>query len=213
MEISKKELIDIVQTVVDTTITRLERRGVFVTAETVAKMGANANANTKQSAKTMVEDWRALRAKSAYQQTESLLYNYNNFLKIVREKEQEIEDLRKYGVPERGSAVVKYSGNCGGKPRGLVLDEERVEEAVRNVEKSMVDTVQALSFIDKGMDALKYDPYYKILEMRYFEGRTQEDMAVEFGCTQQNIAYHKSRLIKELSIKLFPDKVVNEFLK
>lgn len=153
-----------------------------------------------------------VKEKSAYSQTEALLFNYNNFRKIIRQKQQEIEDIRKYGVCERGSAVVQYGGNSGGIPRGIVLDEERVEEAIRNVEKSMETTVQAIEMIDKNMAALKSDPYYKVLEMRYFEERTQEDIAVKFNCTQQNIAYHKRRLVKELSIKLFPDKVIGEYL-
>lgn len=199
MQIERKELVEIIKTVVEATINTLRIQGMLGTANNVG----NASANSKKT---------PMKEKSAYAQTEALLFNYNSFLKIVREKEQEIEDIRTYGVPERGSAVVKYGGNCGGKPRGLVLDEERVEEAVRNVQKSMESTVQAIEMINKGMAALKHDPYYRILEMRYFEGRTQEDIAVEFKCTQPNVAYHKSRLVKELAIRLFPDKVANEYL-
>ena len=62
------------------------------------------------------------------------------------------------------------------------------------------------------MDALKSDPYYKILEMRYFEGRTQEDIALEFGVTQVTISTNKSRLVKALAMRLFPDQVIGEML-
>lgn len=192
MDFNREELTDIIKTVVEATVNTLVDRGLL----------GKASANSKMQ----------MKEKSAYSQTEALLFNYNNFRKIIKQKEQEIADIRKYGVCEKGSAVIQYGGNVGGKPRGIVLDEERVEDAVRLVQKSMETTVQALAMIDKNMATLKSDPYYRILEMRYFEERTQEDIAVEFNCTQQNIAYHKRRLVKELSIKLFPDKVVAEYL-
>jgi DNA-directed RNA polymerase specialized sigma24 family protein len=124
---------------------------------------------------------------------------------------QEIEDIKAHGVPQRtgsGGERVQSSRTV----QGIVLPEESVEAAVRTVEASVQGTVQAIALIDKCMAALSSDPYYKILEMRYFEGRTQEDIAVEFKCTQQNIAYHKRRLVNELAIKMFPDKVIDEYL-
>lgn len=196
MDFNREELTDIIKTVVEATVNTLVDRGLL------GKASASASASSKVQ----------MKEKSAYSQTEALLFNYNNFRKIIQQKEREIEDIRKYGVCESGSAVIQYGGNVGGKPRGIVLDEERVEDAIRIVQKSMETTVQALAMIDKNMAALKSDPYYRILEMRYFEERTQEDIAVEFNCTQQNIAYHKRRLVKELSIKLFPDKVIGEYI-
>jgi len=193
----KTELIEIIQQTVETTIKTLVEQGIIV-----GKSASPKRASASKPAE-----------KSAYQRTEQLLFNYRNFQKIIREKQQEIEDIRTYGVLEQGAAVRQYAGNCGGKPRGIVLDEEKIEEAVKNVERSMETTLQAIALIDKCMATLSSDPYYKVLEMRYFEDRTQEDIAVHFGCTQQNIAYHKSRLVKELSIKLFPDKVAEEILK
>lgn len=207
MQIDKAELTEIIQTVVNATVKALESKGYLGKANKTASASKNANASKGASGKTA----NANADKTAYQRTEQLLFNYNNFLKIIREKEQEIVELRKYGVPNRSGAVVQYGGNTG-TVQGLVLEEERVETAVRTVEKSMETTRQAIALIDKNMATMKTDPYYKILEMRYFEGRTQEDIAVEFRCTQQNIAYHKNRLVRELSIKIFPDKVINEYL-
>lgn len=190
MELNKKELTEIIQTVVNATIKGLEDKGYIG--------GKSEAAKPKQE-------------KTAYQKTEQLLYNYVGFKKIVDERKAEIEDIRKYGVPKRGDAVVKYGGSVG-TVQGIVLDEERVEAAVRNVEASVQGTVQAIALIDKCMEALKTDPYYKILEMRYFEGRTQEDIALEFKCTQQAVSYNKSRLVKELSMRLFPDQVIEEYI-
>jgi DNA-directed RNA polymerase specialized sigma subunit len=150
--------------------------------------------------------------QSAYQKTETLLYNYPSFKRIVDERMQEIEELRKFGVPSKSGSIMEYSAH-GGTPQGIVLEEESVEAAVRNVQASVQGTVQVIALIDKCMAALKNDPYYRILEMRYFEGRTQEDIAITLKCAQQTISKNKNRLVRELSIRLFPNQVADEMIK
>lgn len=194
MEINKQELTEIIQTVVDTTIKGLVDRGL---------VGTQSASSTKKP---------PMKERSAYSQTEALLYHYNGFKKVIRQKEADIEYVKQYGPWEGSSGVKQYGGNTGGLPRGIVLDEERVETAVRKIRESMEDTVQAIAMIDKAMASVQRDPYYKILEMLYFEGRTQEDIAVAFQCTQPNVTYHKRRLIRELSIIMFPDKVAKEMM-
>lgn len=150
--------------------------------------------------------------KTAYQKTEQLLFNYLGFKRIVEERKQEIADLRKHGVPGKSGSIVQYSPHSSGSVHGTVLPEESVESAVRNVERSVHDTVQVIALMDKCMAALKSDPYYDILEMRYFEGRTLEDIGVYFGCDHSTISRNRSRLVRELSMRLFPDEVANEMM-
>lgn len=149
---------------------------------------------------------------TAYQKTETLLYNYRKFIKIVEERYAEIEEIKKYGVPKKGAAVVEYGGKSG-TVHGIVLPEESVESAVHERLRSVQDTVQVINLIDKCMDALRKDPYYKILEMRYFEGRTQEDIALVFNVSQVTISNNKNRLVRELAMRLFPSQVAQEMLK
>ena len=149
---------------------------------------------------------------NAYQKTEALLFSYVNFNKIVEEKKQEIADLRKYGVPQKSAMSGGERVQTSRTVQGIVLPEDAVEDAVRTVQASVQGTVQAIAMIDKGMESLQYDPYYKILEMRYFEGRTQEDIAEELNCTQKTISINKNRLVKELAMRLFPDQAIKEMM-
>ena len=184
MQIDKSQLEEIINLVVTNTIKVLEDKKLIAPKQT---------------------------EKSAYAKTESLLYNYYGFKKILEDRKQEIEELRKYGVPGKCGAGGERVQN-GGLPHGIVLDEERVEAAVHNIEVSVQGIVDAIALIDKCMSAISKDPYYKVLEMRYFEGRTQEDIATAFGCTQKTISVNKSRLVKELSMRMFPNQVVQEML-
>lgn len=182
----------------------MQRQEMLELADLVAQAVVKAIGNANVTMATPKQE------KTAYQKTEQLLYNYNGFRKIVKERMEEIEDLRKFGVP-RNLGVSEFVQK-GGLPHGIVLEEESVEDAVRAVQRSVQGTVNVIELIDKCMGALKSDPYYRVLEMRYFEGRTQEDIAVSFGCNQATIARNKSRLVKELAMRLFPDQVSAEMM-
>ena len=151
--------------------------------------------------------------QTAYQKTEALLFNYPAFKKIIAERMAEIDNIRKYGVPQKSASIVEYTPNTGGTVQGIVLPEDSVESAVRTVQASVEGTVQAVTLIDKSMAALRTDPYYKVLEMLYFEGRTQEDIALEFNCAQNTISYNKNRLVRELAMRIFPNQVIEEMTR
>lgn len=196
MQIEKSELAELIASVV---------------RETISQLGL-VNASGKASANASGQGEGKCKEKTAYQKTEQLLYNYRAFQKIVQERMEEIEDIKKYGVPKKSGAIVEYGGNVGGTPRGIVLPEESVESAVQRITDSVQDTVQAISLIDKCMAQLKSDPYYCILEMRYFDGRTQEDIAYQLNCSQVTISKNKGRLVRELAMRLFPNQVVGELM-
>ena len=150
--------------------------------------------------------------KSAFQKTEQLLFNYRNFKRIVEEKKQEIVELREHGVPQKSKSIVAYSPGSSVQS-GVVLPDEAVESAVHSVECAISSTVQVIGMIDKAMAALKNDPYYEVLEMRYLEGRTLEDIGVHFNCDHSTISRNKNRLVRELAMRLFPDEVIGEYIK
>lgn len=149
--------------------------------------------------------------KSAYQKMEQLLFGYNSFKKVIADKQQEVEDIKKHGVPSRSPSVGEYTVH-GGLPCGIVLPEESVESTVQHMWASVQVTVRVVAMIDKAMASISKDPFYSVLEMRYFEGRTLEDIAATYGCTHSTISRNRSRLVKELALKIFPDQVVSEYM-
>lgn len=192
MQIDKQTVTELAELISESVVNALEKRGL------IGCPGAVNNGGKQE--------------KTAYQKTEQLLYNYRGFKRIVEERMREIEEIRVHGVPQKCGSVGERV-QTSFVQNGIVLPEESVENAVRNVQESVHTTVLAIEMIDKGMASLRNDPYYKILEMRYFDGRTQEDIALKFNCTQQNISKNKSRLVRELSMRLFPNQAVGEMLQ
>lgn len=189
MQINKSDMLEFANIIATAVVEALEKKNVINIGSANSKMNVE---------------------RSAYQKSEALLYSYRNFQKLIKERLLEIEELKKYGVP-RSSAVKEYVQR-GNIPQGIITEEESVDSAVATVQRSMERTVEAVQLIDKAMESLKNDPYYKILEWIYFEGRTQEDVAAELNCSQGTISNNRKRLVKELSLRLFPNQAINEML-
>ena len=149
--------------------------------------------------------------KSAYQKTESLLYHYKGFQRIVEERQEEILQLQERGVPKRSKSIVQWSG--GGNPaHDIVLPAEEIESAIESVQASVQKILRVLGMIDRGMAALADDPYYHILEKRYFDRLSQEQTALEFGVSQVTISNNQRRLVKALAAYLFPAETLDEIM-
>lgn len=193
----------------------MQKNEMLELAEIVSKAVVNAlKENSLVSGADKAVTARPKTEKTAYQKCEQLLFNYNGFKRIVAERQQEIVDLRRYGVPQKSAGAMSGTRVQASRSNvGIVLPEDAVEDAVRTVERSVQGTVQVIALIDKCMTAIKNDPYYDILPMRYFEGRTLEDIGVYFGCDHTTISRNKSRLVKELAMRLFPDEVVSEMMQ
>ena len=198
--IDKECMVELATLVAQSVVEALEKKSVIGnTINTINNnvVGASANAKTE---------------KTAYQKTEQLLYNYRGFQKIVQERLDEVEEIKKYGVPQScGALGERVQG--GTLPSGIVLPEESVEQAVHRIHCAIESTVRVIALVERSMELLKNDPYFNILEMRYFDNRTLEDIAAYFNCDTSTISRNRSRLVKELSLRLFPDDVVNEYMK
>lgn len=185
----REQMIELAEIVAGAVVTALEKKGIISTTPV----------NPKDKPKT------------AYQKTEQLLFNYMGLKRIVADRKREIEEIKTYGVPQKCGGVTEYVSK-GGMPQGIVLPEETAENAIRRIEGSIHEVVKVIDLIDKSLYSLRNDPYYKIIELRYFEGRTQEDIALTLNCSQVTISNNKNRLIRELALRMFPNQVVTEYL-
>ena len=197
--IDKESMVELATLVAQSVVEALEKKNIIGnTINTINNnvVGASANGKTE---------------KTAYQKTEQLLYNYRGFQKIVQERLDEIEEIKQYGVPQSSNPFSERVQG-GTLPGGIVLPEESVEQAVHRIHCAIESTVRVIALVDRSLELLKNDPYYSILEMRYFDNRTLEDIAAYFSCDTSTVSRNRSRLVKELALRMFPDDVVNEYM-
>lgn len=142
--------------------------------------------------------------QTPFQKVETLLYNYKNYVAAVKDKEEQIAELRKYGVRKHSS-----SGMCGNTGYVEVKSEaEKAQDQIDLIEYNIQTTRNFISVIDDALNALKDDPYYQIIPMKYFERMNREEIAEELNCDGSTVNRNKNRLINLLQIRLFSDQVI-----
>ena len=144
--------------------------------------------------------------QTPFQKTETLLYNYNHFKAAIKDKEEQIKEIREFGLPRKSKSITSFSGNTG--LIEVKSEAEKAEEKIEMIEFSIITTRRFIKIIDDAIQMLRDDPYYELIELRYFEGRTREYIAGFFDCDVKTVNRNKNRLINQLQIRLFSDEVI-----
>ena len=147
---------------------------------------------------------------NTYQKTEQLLYNYNNFKEVVKDKEEMIEQIKMVGIPQTSNSVIPMPQDTG--YRYTPTEEEKVKSKIAALESSISLTKNYIKIIDNALKTIQDDPYYKVIEECYFKGKTYATIADEWHSpiSDVTVGKNKTRLVKKLSIYLFSDDVIRE---
>ena len=146
--------------------------------------------------------------QTPFQKTETLLFNYNNFIDAIKEKEEQIADQKQYGLNKKSNSITSFMGGSGYIE--VKSEQEKVEEKIESIESSIHVTKTFIRVIDDALAGLQDDPYYEIIQMRYFEGKKRTEIADYFLCDERTVTRNKNRLINLLQIKLFSDQVIQQ---
>lgn len=149
--------------------------------------------------------------QTPFQKTETLLFNYNNFKAALKDKEEQIREIRENGIRKISKSITSFSGDEGFM--STKTDSEKAEERIAAIEYSIHSTRKFLKVIDEALDGLRDDPYFDLIEMRYLCGYSREEIANEFGCDVKTVTRNKNRLINMLQIRLFSDEVIKQIFE
>ena len=144
--------------------------------------------------------------QSPFQKTETLLFNYNNFVAAVKDSEEQIREIRNMGLAKKSKSITSFMGDTGYVE--VKSDLEKAEEKIEMIEFRIQTTRNFIKVIDDAVYALKDDPYYELIHLRYFEGRSRDEIAEYFDCDVKTVTRNKNRLINLLQIRLFSDEVI-----
>lgn len=105
------------------------------------------------------------------------------------------------------------------KVAGLLKDDrknafQKTEEILRNYNgftlSNQPQTKKLLLRINEAMGTIKDDPYYELIRLIYFEGRSREEAADYFDTSVTTISRNKTRLINKIKCVLFSDDFILE---
>lgn len=93
-----------------------------------------------------------------------------------------------------------------------LTDAELAEKKIEEIEASIDKMIEYLDLIDEALEKISNDDYFDIIRMKYFEGKTHEEIAEYLNVDVSTVSRNKKRLINKLAIYLFPDDSMIEFL-
>jgi hypothetical protein len=145
--------------------------------------------------------------QTAFQKTESLLYNYTKFQDVLKSKLEEIEMIENEGISKKSKSFVQWSS---GNSYDSSNDYEKSLNAIEKIKTSIIQIEGYIKQIDNALNTIKDDPYYELIPMKYFEGQSREDLSYYFEVDVSTISRQNSRLLNMLQIRLFTDEHLEE---
>lgn len=142
--------------------------------------------------------------KDTFKQTESRLYAYPELIDNICKYNKDIEDLKKES-PGRSKDIVCFSTNGG----GVRLSTEEIQEArILMVQKKILRDQAEIDEINFALQSIQADTYYKAVDMKYFKGKSDEEIADTIHCDPSTVRRNKNRLVRKLAVKLYGAQAV-----
>ena len=141
---------------------------------------------------------------NSFKNVESLLYNYNKIKESIKDREEQIKDLKEYGLPEKSGSITSIVENVVHENKN-----DQIENAISSLNQNIYRTKVFIKYIDKVLKKFKDDPYYRIIKLKYFENKGIEYIAEEMQKDTSTISRNKSRLINEIKALLLPNELLS----
>lgn len=135
--------------------------------------------------------------KNYYKQTEKRLYAYPGLKSGIKAYQDEISDLEKYGPPERDKSIVYM-------PSGSRLSEDDLKEArIQDLNYKIQCNQREIKEIDDALKLIKNDAWYMIIGYRYFQGKSDDEIAELMHCDRTTICRNRKRLVNKIAIRFY----------
>lgn len=140
---------------------------------------------------------------STYQNTESLLFKYNDLKKSIEDREEEIQEIKDNGLRQKSKSILKM-------PEGSGVYRDVEQEIIDGLIEDIKKTQLVINRIDRIIKKFNSDKYIDIIKLKYFENKTQQEIAETLDKDTSTIWRNNKRLINEIKVYLFPNDVVKE---
>ena len=131
-----------------------------------------------------------------FQKTEKLVSMYSILQSAIVRKKLALKELAENGI---------FTGNAGiterikGGNHEYKADIEKQEDRKEQIQKDIEYFEEIVKLVDFALETIKADKYYRIIELKYFNKKTLEDISEELGASIITIKRNKNRLINEIS--------------
>ena len=143
-----------------------------------------------------------------FQKTEKLLSELSLLKGAIDSKNMLIEDLKKEGI-----SIQKKETGVNVQASKVYLSElEKVENRIEKLQEEITRIKNVVNMVERALDTIRNDKYYNIIEMKYFEDLTFEDIAEKLNISVRTAKRHKNFMIRQLQLIIFSDDVLKSIL-
>lgn len=136
--------------------------------------------------------------RDVFKATEKRLYAYPVLQAKIKDDEEMLEELSQNGLRERSKSITRFIKS------GVRLEPDEIKEAVLLDLRATIDGDKyEISRIDRAMEQIADDEYRDIIRYKYFEQKSDEEIADLIHCAPRTVRSHKSRLVGRLSVFLY----------
>lgn len=144
---------------------------------------------------------------SYYKKVELLLYNYENLKDAIKQKDEEIRHIERYGLPQASGSIVVYQTSGGG-----ISPEDRYLQLIDKYKVEKIETQRDLTRIENALDKIREDKYFDIIQLKYLNLQkdkleTDEKIAEKLDKDQSTVTRNRKRLMNKLITILFPESI------
>jgi hypothetical protein len=136
--------------------------------------------------------------KDAFTDAEKRLYA----LPILREKviddREQIEELRENGLRGKSKGIVRYS-----RSTTRLTPEEIIDTLITDLEVSIAKNEYEIELLDKCLNAVREDKYFRCVEGRYIDNISDEEIAEELFCDATTVWRNRKRLVQRIAVRLY----------
>ncbi|CAL7899958.1 hypothetical protein A2U07_08820 [Fusobacterium necrophorum subsp. funduliforme] len=144
-------------------------------------------------------------AQTIFRKTELLLKKYKSFKKRIRVLNQQLENVQLRKCVTFGEIRVEN--------KEYLSEYEKIENKKIEIKKSIGMYEAVISLIEQGLESIKDDKYYSIIEMRYLDRVKIEEIAEKIGVDESTVKRNKNRLIDEISLVIFETEILKDIFK
>lgn len=148
--------------------------------------------------------------RTPFQKTELLLYNYNSFLEVIKNREEQIAELQENGLRKHSISILPAMNMS--HDSYIKSEQEKIDEKIAEIQFNITTTKNFINVIDKELEGLRSEKYFDIIRMKYFEGKTHDEIAEYYHCDVKTVSRQKNNLISKLQIRLFSDESIRYIL-
>lgn len=137
-------------------------------------------------------------AKDIFKATERRLYHYPILKEKIEADKERLERMRTEGTPERSRGIARMS-----RPGYRADPEEMLAALIAEHEAALAIDEYEIEIIDAALKSIIADLNYFVVEGKYMQGLTDDEIAESIPCDKTTVYRHRKRLITRLSVRLY----------